>query len=111
MPSLNEIRESLLELSCTQVKTYGDGMTNMKPIYSRLSSGDITKYNHILKSFKVYCGIKGLITRERSHRSYIKSLTKKLCEVKRLTNAVGYTMDFSTHPDCVILDVICAYYQ
>ena len=45
VPSLNEIRESVFELSRTQVKTYGGGggggATDLKPIYPRLSSGDI----------------------------------------------------------------------
>ena len=42
VPSLNEIRESIFELSRTQVKTYGGGgATDLKPIYPRLSSGDI----------------------------------------------------------------------
>ena len=51
VPSLNEIRESVFELSRTQVKTYGGGggggggggVTDLKPIYPRLSSGDIIK--------------------------------------------------------------------
>ena len=46
VPSLNEIHESVFELSCTQIKTYGGGgVTDVKPIYPRLSSGDINRLN------------------------------------------------------------------
>ena len=50
VPSLNEIRGSVFELLCTQVKTYGGGgsATDLKPIYPRLSSGDITKHYNTL---------------------------------------------------------------
>ena len=41
VPSLNEIRKNIFELPCTQVKTYGGGVTEGKPVYPRLSSGDI----------------------------------------------------------------------
>ena len=41
VPSLNEISKSVSELSYTQVKVQGSGVTDMKPVYSRLSSGDI----------------------------------------------------------------------
>ena len=41
VPSLNEIRESVFELSRTQVKMYGGDVTDVKPIYPKLSSGDI----------------------------------------------------------------------
>ena len=34
-----EIRESVFELSGTQVKTYGGGATEVKPVYPRLLSG------------------------------------------------------------------------
>ena len=51
VPSLNEIRERIFELSRTQVKMYsggggggGSGATDVKPIYPRLSSGDIMNY-------------------------------------------------------------------
>ena len=47
MPSLNEIRESILELSRTQVKRYGGhGATDVKPTYPRLLSGNIIKCRH-----------------------------------------------------------------
>ena len=39
--SLNEIRESVSELSRTQNQTYNGSVTDMKPVRSRLSSGDI----------------------------------------------------------------------
>ena len=47
--SLNEIRESVFELLRTQVKTYGGGgggggATDVRPIYTQLSSWDINKY-------------------------------------------------------------------
>ena len=42
VPSLNEINESIFELSHTQVKTYaGCSKTDLKPVYSLLSSGDM----------------------------------------------------------------------
>ena len=41
VPSLNDICESICELSRTQVKMYGGGTTDVKPIYHRLLSGDI----------------------------------------------------------------------
>ena len=41
VPSLNEIRESVFKLSRTQLQTYGGGAMDVKPIYPRLSSGDI----------------------------------------------------------------------
>ena len=45
MPSLNEICESVLELSHTQVKTCGDmGSMEVKPVYPVLSCGDITSH-------------------------------------------------------------------
>ena len=40
VPSLNEIRESVFELSRTQVKSYGDGTMEVKLVYPQLSSGD-----------------------------------------------------------------------
>ena len=49
--SMNEIRESVFELSRTQVKTYGGGSggaTDLTPIYPRISSGDI-----IIAVFKI----------------------------------------------------------
>ena len=51
MSSLNEIHESSFESSCTQVKTCGSGnggVTDFKPVYPPLSSGDtrvVTKIN------------------------------------------------------------------
>ena len=41
VPSLNEISESVFELSLTQIKTYDGGATEMKPVYTPLLSGDI----------------------------------------------------------------------
>ena len=41
VPSLNEICESIFELSCTEVKAYDDGTADTKPIHPQLSSGDI----------------------------------------------------------------------
>ena len=43
VPSLNEIHESVFELSHTKVKTFGGGVMEVKPVYPRLSSGDIMK--------------------------------------------------------------------
>ena len=45
MLSLNEIRDSVFELSRTQVKMYGGGAMDVKPIYPRLLSGDINICN------------------------------------------------------------------
>ena len=45
VPSLNEIRKSVFELSRIQVKTCGSGAADVKPIYPPLSSGDIITKN------------------------------------------------------------------
>ena len=44
VPNLNEIHESVFELSHTQVKMFGSGVMEVKPVYPRLSSCDIIKY-------------------------------------------------------------------
>ena len=43
VPSLNEICESIFELSHTQAKTYSsrDGTRDVKPVYPQLSAGNI----------------------------------------------------------------------
>ena len=46
VPSLNEIHESVFELSYTQVKMFGSSV-DVKPVYPRLSSWDIMKYIQI----------------------------------------------------------------
>ena len=44
VPSLNEIYRGIFELSCTQVKTFGSNVMEVKPVYPDLCSGDIIKY-------------------------------------------------------------------
>ena len=41
MPSVNEISESVFELSCTQVTTYGSGKKDVKLLCPQILSGDI----------------------------------------------------------------------
>ena len=43
VPSLNEIRDIIFELSRTQV---GGGTMEVKPVYPQVSSGDITKHRY-----------------------------------------------------------------
>ena len=45
VPSFNEIRESVFELLCTQVKMYGSSTMDMNPVHRLLSSGYI---NHMI---------------------------------------------------------------
>ena len=44
VPSLNEIHDSIFELSLTQVKTFASGLMEVKSVYPRLLSVDIMKY-------------------------------------------------------------------
>ena len=52
VPSLNEIRETVFDVSCTQVKMYSGGATEVKAIYPKFSSGDINIYYVMIKSEK-----------------------------------------------------------
>ena len=45
VPSLNEISETNFELLRTQVKTFGDGATDLKPVHPWLSSVDTSLLN------------------------------------------------------------------
>ena len=63
-----DICESVFELSGTQVKTYGSGTTDMKPIYPQLSSGysgsTITPAKYALQSLQMHqrtvgCSLRG----------------------------------------------------
>ena len=54
VPSLNEICESIFELSCTQVKTYGSGgERDVKPVCPRLSSGDTNRVKSSYCKYRV----------------------------------------------------------
>ena len=44
VPSLNEIHENVSESLHTQVKTFGNGVMEVKPVYPRFLSWDILKY-------------------------------------------------------------------
>ena len=58
VPSLNEIHESIFEVSGTQVKTYGGGVTEVKPVYPQHSPRHIIEvltvfFKYILFNFKL----------------------------------------------------------
>ena len=61
MTSLNEFFERVFELSWTQVKTYGGGVTDLNPAYPYISL-----YTEVLYQYKVQDTFRALSVTKRS---------------------------------------------